>query len=394
MSRIVLATLNARYIHSALGLRYLLTNMGPLREQTALREFTLENRPIDIVERLLAGKPRIIGLGVYIWNVEQSTRVAALLKQIAPEVTLVLGGPEVSFEWEQQPIVALADHLITGQADHAFVTLCGQLLNGGSAPVVIHPPTVEPAALTLPYDAYGDDDIAHRVIYVEASRGCPFKCEFCLSALERSSRPFPLDPLLQALERLYRRGVRHFKFVDLTFNLDPRHSGAILDFFLQRMDPSLFLHFEVIPDRLPDTLRSRLARFPPGSLQLELGVQSFNPGVQALISRRQDNSKSVENLRWLRQQSHAHLHTDLILGLPGEGMQSFAAGFDRLYGLRPHEIQVGELKRLRIVDMAQPLMASGYPLPCPFSPEANASGDRPAGAGADETPPVRRRRYS
>ncbi|MET0081970.1 MAG: DUF4080 domain-containing protein [Sedimenticola sp.] len=348
MPKIILSTLNARYIHSALGLRYLLANMGELENSTAIREFTLETRPADLAERLLAETPEIIGFGVYIWNIEETTRLVALLKALAPEVTIVLGGPEVSHECGQQPIVAMADHVITGQADLAFAALCRGLLAGDTpSEKIIRPTLPDLKSLHLPYRTYTDEDIANRVIYVEASRGCPFKCEFCLSALDKTSWPFHLPDFLQEMALLHERGVRHFKFVDRTFNLDLKSSIAILEFFLDRLDEELFLHFEVIPDRLPAKLKSVLQRFPKGTLQLEVGVQSFNPEVQTLISRKQDNEKSCENLHWLREESNAHLHTDLIIGLPGEDMQSFGRGFDRLCALKPHEIQVGILKRLR-----------------------------------------------
>jgi hypothetical protein len=146
---------------------------------------------------------------------------------------------------------------------------------------------------------------------------------------------------------LLQRGARQFKFVDRTFNLNLRISQAILEFFLERYQPGLFLHFEMIPDRLSDSLRNLLARFPPGAVQLEIGIQTFNPEVGQLISRPQNNDLLAENLQWLRRHSGVHLHADLIVGLPGETLDSFASGFDRLVGLRPHEIQVGILKRLR-----------------------------------------------
>jgi radical SAM superfamily enzyme YgiQ (UPF0313 family) len=348
MPDIVLATLNARYIHSSLGLRYLLANLGGLRERAAIAEFTLDQRAADIAEQLLAMQPRMVGLGVYIWNVEQTTQLVATLKQVAPEVIIVLGGPEVSFEQERQPLVALADHVIAGQADLAFRQLCEQLLSGEQpAQKVIRPAPPPLASLELPYRYYSDADIAQRLIYVEASRGCPFRCEFCLSALDRTAWSFDLEHFLAEMDALYVRGARHFKFVDRTFNLNVHSSRKILDFFLQRLDDDLFLHFEVIPDRLPDGLKELLARFPPGSLQLEVGVQTFNPDVQTLISRRQDNARTEANLRWLSDHSHAHIHADLIAGLPGEDLASFGAGFNRLRALAPHEIQVGILKRLR-----------------------------------------------
>ncbi len=348
MSDIVLATVNAKYIHASLGLRYLYANLGPLRERASIAEFTLDQRPTDIAEKLLALQPRVIGLGVYIWNAEETAQLVATLKLVAPQLLIVLGGPEVSYEQREQPLVALADYVIAGPGDLAFLELCERLL-AGERPVdrLIDAPPPPLAALEMPYRFYTDEDIAHRLIYVEASRGCPFKCEFCLSALDKTAWPFDLDRFLAEMDRLYRRGARHFKFVDRTFNLNVNTGRRILQFFLDRLSNDLFLHFEVIPDRLPDGLKQLLTQFPPGSLQLEVGVQTFNPQVQALISRKQDNAATEINLRWLREHSQAHIHVDLIAGLPGEDLASFAAGFNRLYALRPHEIQLGILKRLR-----------------------------------------------
>lgn len=354
MSDILLATLNARYFHASLGLRYLLANMGELAERTRLVEYIIDARPNDIAEKLLAMRPRIVGLGVYIWNVELTTQIVALLKQVRPDIIVVIGGPEVSYEQETQAICALADYVVAGPGDLSFAELCRELLAGARPPrKFISAPQPRLADLKLPYAYYTDEDVAHRFIYVEASRGCPYKCEFCLSALDKTAWPFELQRFLDAMDGLYRRGVRHFKFVDRTFNLKVGTSARILEFFLERLDEKLFLHFELVPDHLPERLRESIARFPPGSLQFEIGIQTFNPAVQALISRRQDNDKAERNIRWLREETQAHLHTDLIAGLPGEDLASFAAGFDRLIALDPHEIQVGILKRLRGAPIAR-----------------------------------------
>ena len=355
MPDIILSTLNARYIHSALGLRYLLANMGELQHQTTIKEYVIHSRPIDIVEDLLALQPRIIGFSVYIWNVEPLTQVVSLLKRVRPDIIVVLGGPEVSYETEQQAICQDADYVICGAADLEFASLCQSLISikpsADSTPLyTIKKITAAPVDLTelqMPYPFYTDEDIRQRIIYVEASRGCPYKCEFCLSALDKTAVPFELDNFLLEMQRLYERGARRFKFVDRTFNLKIESSIRILEFFLQRLSNDLFLHFELIPDHLPDRLKDVITRFPPGSLQFEIGIQSFNPQVQTIIKRKQNTERTLENLRWLREHSHAHLHTDLIIGLPGEDMQSIAAGFDQLVGLNPHEIQVGILKRLR-----------------------------------------------
>ncbi len=349
---ILLSTLNARYAHASLGLRYLLANMGPLQEQTSLHEFVIGAKTTEIVERLLAQQPRIIGFGVYIWNVEETTRVVAMLKRVAPQVVIVLGGPEVSYEPAEQTIVQLADYLITGWGDVTFPKLCGEILNGPRPLMKTHAGVQPPLAeIAMPYAHYSDHDIAHRTIYVEASRGCPFKCEFCLSALDKTAWPFGLDTFLAELDALHARGARLFKFVDRTFNLNIKTSLKIMQFFLDKLaadpDDPVYAHFELVPDHLPDALKEGISKFPPGALQFEIGIQSFNPAVQALVSRKQDNAKAADNIRWLCQHSHAHLHVDLIAGLPGEDMASFARGFDQLVALEPHEIQFGILKRLR-----------------------------------------------
>ena len=348
MADIVLTTLNAKYIHAAFGLRYLLANLGPLRTPACLVEFDISQRPVDIVEALLARQPKIIGLGIYIWNVAPATEVVAALKRLRPDITVILGGPEVSYEVESQPIVQLADYVIGGEGDLAFAEVCQQLLSGERPTSKIIPARLpEFTELVLPYGLYDDRDVAHRIIYVEASRGCPFSCEFCLSSLDIPVRQAPLPVLLGHLQRLLDRGVRQFKFVDRTFNLNLNTSRAILEFLLERHKPGLFFHFEMVPDRLPEALREVIVRFPPGALQFEVGVQTFNADVAELIHRRQDYPRLEDNLRFLRGQTGVHIHADLIAGLPGESLESFATGFDRLIALRPHEIQVGILKRLR-----------------------------------------------
>lgn len=348
MPEILLSTRNARYSHSAFGLRYLYANLGELQEKAAIAEFDISQSSVEVAEAILAHQPRILGLGVYIWNAPHMAELVGLLKRIAPKMIIVLGGPEVSHESEIQPVVQMADYTICGEADLEFPKLCRDLLKGKRPLMKViqsQPPPF--AELQLPYGHYSDEDIAHRVIYVEASRGCPFSCEFCLSSLEVPVRNAPLEAFLDEMQKLLDRGVRQFKFVDRTFNLNIQIGKSILEFFLKRMRPDLFIHFEMIPDRLPDPLRALIRQFPAGSLQFEVGIQSFNPEVQSLISRRQNNEKTRENLHWLRSETNVHIHADLIVGLPGETVESFAQGFDQLYAIKPQEIQVGILKRLR-----------------------------------------------
>ncbi|MCP4198088.1 MAG: DUF4080 domain-containing protein [Proteobacteria bacterium] len=346
MVDIVLATANARYSHSSLALRTLLANLGDHRSNVAMMEFTIDERPADMVEKILDKHPRIVGLSVSIWNVVLLTQVVELIKQLAPEMTVVVGGPEVSFEVDDQRITQLSDHVVTGEGEGPFEQLCTDLLlrNVVREKVVAGvPQNLE--ALALPYDYYDAQDIANRVIYLEASRGCPYGCEFCLSCLDTKVRKFPNERVIEALAKLWDRGVRRFKFIDRSLHL--AITDSLMSFFAERADKGVFVHFELVPDRLPKKLLDSLAAFPTGAVQLEAGVQTLNDEVAERIGRKQNPQRVLENLQQLHTKTGAHIHCDLVAGLPGESLESFASGFDRLISLDTEEIQVGILKRLR-----------------------------------------------
>lgn len=351
---IVLSTITGRYTHVALGLRYLWANLGELRDHAAIREFHLKQAPMEIVERLLALNPRVIGLGAYIWNIGPITQIAQIIKGVRPDITLVIGGPEASHEYEKTPLFAAADYLIRGEGEVAFAALARELLTGcRPTGKVIEGGMPDLSCLTLPYATYTAHDAEKRLVYVEASRGCPFQCEFCLSSLDTRVREFPLAPFLQAIDRLITLGARHIIFVDRTFNLKPGRVREILGCLRERWHEGLRFHFEIVPDKLTEDMLEEIADFPPGALHLEVGVQTFHPEVQAAISRRQDIEKTARTLHFLRTRTGALLHADLIVGLPGEDLPSFAKGFDQLLALAPHEIQVGVLKRLKGTPIAR-----------------------------------------
>ena len=357
-SDIVLVALNARWSHASFGLRCLKANLGGLRERCTLLERTIDDRAADVVEQIFALSPRIVGLSVYIWNATEMLAVARLLRALRPDITVVMGGPEVSHETDEQELTTLAHHVVVGEGEDAFRELCehllrnrpglgmlpGHILKGGS-------PDLE--KMPSPYALYDDVDLRDRVVYVEASRGCPFTCEFCLSSLDEKVRAFPLEPFLVEMQTLMDRGLNTFKFIDRTFNLKIDITERIITFFLERMRPGLFVHFEMVPDRLPQSLRSLLVQFPPGAVQLEVGIQTFDAEVGRRIKRKQNVPALEDNLRFLRTSTGAHIHADLIVGLPGETLATFAKGFDRLVALDPNEIQVGILKRLRGAPIAR-----------------------------------------
>ena len=317
---ILLTTLNTKYPHAAFGLRYLFANLKELQPLAGILEFTASQNPRDIAEAILATDPKIVGFGVYIWNTSQTYAVISVLKRIKPEILIVIGGPEVSYESTTQPICQLADFTFQGESDFLFYEFCKNYFENKKLPTskYISGPLPDILQIASPYSFYTDEDVRHRVLYVEASRGCPYKCEYCLSSLDKSVRNFDLDRFLGDMDSLIQRGARQFKFVDRTFNLSISTSSKILRFFLDRMSVGLFLHFEMVPDRLPSELRELIKLFPPGSLQFEVGIQTWNPEVAKNVSRRQDYSKIRENFEFLNNQTTVHLHTDLIAGLPGE----------------------------------------------------------------------------
>ena len=345
MPAIVLTTINARYIHASLGLRWLLANLGDLQAQACIQEYCLTDQIAEVAEKILATQPRIVGIGVYIWNAAEVRRLVGVLKRVAPDTTIVLGGPEVS-HLPLRVDFNEAEYLVQGEGEHSFRELCAALLaDSPPAKRIVPAGTVEVDSLELPYRFYTDDDIAHRLVYVEASRGCPFRCEFCLSSIEHRVRPFAIDRFLDELDTLWQRGARTFKFVDRTFNSNIAAAGRILDFFLDK-EPPFHAHFEVIPDHFPPELKERLTRFPAGTLQLEVGIQTLDAGIAANISRRLDFDRIRENFAFLERETTAHLHVDLIVGLPGESIEQFGRNLDTLVALTQGEIQIGILKKL------------------------------------------------
>ena len=258
---ILFTAFNARYAHTAFGARYLLANMGDLKQQSALLEFDLQVQPRIAVEKILNRNPKILIIGCYIWNIDLVTKTAALLKAIRPDIQLILGGPEISYETEEQDIFQYADYVVCGEGEIEVPKLCGQILAVGhpeehgetdsvpsskAAGKIINAEPVDVSQIELPYDLYSDDDIKHRAIYVEASRGCPFRCEYCMSSLDPCVRYFPEDRLFPAFGKLLDRGARSFKFVDRSFNIDIPFALKVLSFFRARYEPGMMLHFEVI----------------------------------------------------------------------------------------------------------------------------------------------------
>ena len=345
MKNIILTTLNSRFSHSSLGLRYLYANLRELKPQAEILEFVINSSVQTIAEQILEKKPKIIGIGVYIWNAFDIGELVKIIKKVSPETIIVIGGPEVSYTPLRVNFDA-ADYIISGEGEDSFYAICKELLDGTcTQPRVIFSPKVDFEKIVLPYDDYTDFDIANRHIYVENARGCPFECEFCLSSIETKMRYLDIDIFLNEIDKLWNRGARSFKFIDRTFNIKISYAKAILDYFLAKQE-DYFLHFEVIPDNFPEELRDLIKQFKPGCLQLEVGIQTLNLDVAKQIHRNLKIDKIKDNLRFLSQETNAHMHIDLIIGLPSEDIESFGKNLNQLYTLSTGEIQVGILKKL------------------------------------------------
>jgi radical SAM superfamily enzyme YgiQ (UPF0313 family) len=375
MSAIVLATINAKWIHPSLALRLLKANLGSLETHCTILEFALRQPLKEKTAPIIAEKPRILGLSVSIWNhlatLELLKTLEAEWENETPKPFVVLGGPEVSWLQEDAEIFHYADYVIRGEGEESFRSLCFELLGDGNqaeetktGKAVFSGKSdaiVNVNEISSPYRLYTDEDLTRKLVYVEASRGCLFNCEFCLCSsrnqpTSQKVREFPLGPLLADIETMINRGGRTFKFLDRTFNLDIDRAQKIMEFFLNHIigqingrinDRPLCVHFEMVPSRFPQSLKELICRFPAGTLRLELGIQTFNTKTRTLLQMSGDIDEELKTLEFLREKTSAILHIDLIAGLPGEDFTSFKNGFDKLMVPSTNfEIQLGILKCL------------------------------------------------
>jgi len=381
MSAIVLATINAKWIHPSLALRLLKANLGSLETHCTILEFALRQPLKEKTAPIIAERPRLIGLSVSIWNhlatLELLKALEAEWKNETQKPFVVLGGPEVSWLPEDAEIFRYADYVIRGEGEESFRSLCFELLGESHANVEAKigktifigqgDAIVNENNVSSPYRLYTDEDLTRKLIYVEASRGCPFNCEFCLGssrnlAATQKVREFPLEPFLADMETLIKKGGKTFKFLDRTFNLDIDRAQGIIEFFFNQINERknnrpFCVHFEMVPSRFPESLKELLRHFPAGTLRLELGIQTFNTQTRALLQMSGNIEEEQKTLEFLREKTNAILHVDLIAGLPGEGLASFRSGFDRLWQVLSKqgenktpggffEIQLGILKCL------------------------------------------------
>ena len=374
----ILATLNAKYIHTSPALQWLYI-ANKERFDISYREFVMKEDVYRIADDLLSQHPDVIGIGIYIWNVEKSRTLASILKNCKPEIILIAGGPEVGHEPEYFLGDGTIDFIISGEGEFVLGELLSVIENnqsGDHASISIesvshrHRIDKTPAKANLsklaglpsPYRLMADqEDLKNRIVYFETSRGCPYQCTYCLSSAEKGVRYFPLEYVFQNLAYLIENGVRQVKFLDRTFNLNQERSLAIFDFLISRYKPGLSFQFEIIAELLTDEIIHHLNNtLQPHYFRFEAGIQStFEPTIRA-IRRRQDFETLAAKIQKLTDGQKVDMHLDLIAGLPYEPFDRFSKSFNDVFALRAKEVQLGFLKMLRGTSIRRNADLFGY----------------------------------
>ena len=340
-----LITLNAKFIHSSLSLRYLRNASRDAGYQNIwIREFVI-NQPIwKIAAEIQKLEPEVLGVGIYIWNRSQSIELIERLQKQMPHLKIVVGGPEVSFEEEN----SLPYPVISGEGEKKWLEFL-ELTCKEEAPsqeVLTRWRTfgTDLPELIPPYLKEDFPHLKNRIVYFETSRGCPYLCSFCLSALDKTVRYFDEASIQSQIQELISAGIKKIKFVDRTFNLKPGRMKELMQWLTQFKGNEF--HFEVVGDILTADILDFLATVPPGMFQFEIGIQTTTESVQETIKRKQNNEKLFATIRQLVEQDRIHFHCDLIFGLPGETLEDIRQSFSQVMALRPHELQLGFLKFL------------------------------------------------
>lgn len=362
MKKILLTAVNAKYIHSNLAVYSLRAYARELKENIVLAEYTINNRTEYILREIYLKKPDVICFSCYIWNISIILEVAEEFHKLCPKVPIWVGGPEVSYEVEaflkEHPFIT---GVIIGEGEKTFSELCRYYVKGegsleemkgialfdGAGNVQIHESQEILDMNTIPFCYDLSEDFSHRIIYYESSRGCPFRCSYCLSSVEKILRFRDVEIVKRELQFFLDQKVKQVKFVDRTFNCDKKHAMAIWQYILGHDNGITNFHFEISSDLLGEEELELFAKMRPGLIQLEIGVQSTNGETVDAIHRHMDLDKLFHYVDRVHELGNIHQHLDLIAGLPYENYERFGCSFDDLYAHEPDQLQLGFLKVLK-----------------------------------------------
>ncbi|MCX5781026.1 MAG: DUF4080 domain-containing protein [Firmicutes bacterium] len=374
-AKVLLSTLNAKYIHSSLALRYLRTfcqDQGGF--EINIKEFTINQPLAEIMGEVYLDLPDILGFSCYIWNIDAILNLCADYKKVAHHTLIVLGGPEVSYTAEQVLLEhPCLDCVVRGEGEETLLGLLQAIqaeqpwdavpgISFRQADQIINNPDrdsiTELDRIPFPYQLEMGR-LADKVVYYESSRGCPFQCSYCLSSASRGIRYFSLDRVKADLAYLLSHPVREIKFVDRTFNCDEKRMREIIDFIAAHRGASK-IHFEIDAGLFSEGMLEYLETVPEQLFNFEIGIQSTHPPTLAAVRRRQDWPRLSNNILRLQQVGNFHLHLDLIAGLPGEDYAAFTRSFNMVYALQPDKLQLGFLKLLKGSDLHRLSSKYGY----------------------------------
>ncbi|WP_294153182.1 B12-binding domain-containing radical SAM protein [uncultured Clostridium sp.] len=356
--KVLLTAINSKYIHSNLAVRYLRNFTKDLDYEGTVKEFTINDREERILEEIMREKPDVVAFSTYIWNAEMISRISNLIKRVNPEIDIIYGGPEVSFDSRTFLKENVGEYVIEGEGEKTYrdfvlyklgkieleqvrglhYKINGDVFSNEKRPLM------NMEEIVFPYEA--DEDLSNKIVYYEASRGCPFNCKYCLSSTSHGVRFLNIDRVREELQYFIDKKVRLVKFVDRTFNCNHKFAMAIWEFLIN-VDTHTQFHFEISADILKDAEIELLSKAPEGRFQFEVGVQTTNDDVLRNINRFVNFSDIKEKVEELMEIKNIKQHLDLIAGLPGEDYESFRNSFNDVYSIKPEEIQLGFLKLLK-----------------------------------------------
>lgn len=360
--KIILATLNSKYIHTSLSIRTLQANSIPNGAHSLLKEYTINDQLDHILSDLYSCKGDVYGFSCYIWNLEETLKIVDNLKKVLPSALIILGGPEVSFDGKEILEQSCADIVVKGEGEITFQKLLSKYQEGQEYSTVdgivykknqeIYEtrdrlPVRDMDQLDFAYEKEDMNKYKNQILYYEGSRGCPFSCSYCLSSVDKRVRAHSIDRIKKDLTFFLYHDVKQVKFVDRTFNCNLSWAKDIISFLIEHDNNHTNFHFEMAADLLDDDIIKLLNRAPVGLFQLEIGVQSVNEPTLASIQRATNIRKIEENIKKLQSARNMHIHLDLIAGLPEEDFDTFAGSFNKVYTMKADMLQLGFLKVLK-----------------------------------------------
>ncbi|SMC24594.1 Radical SAM superfamily enzyme YgiQ, UPF0313 family [Clostridium acidisoli DSM 12555] len=358
--KILLTAINSKYIHSNLAVRYLKAFTKDLDCECTIKEFSINDRIEKIFEKIIEEKPNVVAFSCYIWNIEYVVKLSNLIKILDEKIEILYGGPEVSYDGEKFLSQNPGEYLIVEEGEETFRDFIEWKLGIGNLKInnikglyyknekeISFDGERKPMDLNktvFPYEK--DDELHNKIVYYESSRGCPFKCKYCLSSTTHGVRFMDVSRVKKELQFFIDKGVKLIKFVDRTFNCNHRFSMDIWKFLIDAKTDATF-HFEISADILTDEEINLLNTAPKGRIQLEVGVQTTNNEILKNIDRNIKFEDIKEKVLRLEKNRNIKQHLDLIGGLPGETFDMFKKSFNDVYSIAPEEVQLGFLKLLK-----------------------------------------------